>query len=164
LPRTVASEVIPRVRVVRGRRTCCTGDAMSQRFGSFAEFYPFYLGEHRSRANRRLHFAALLAATLTLAAAAVTLTWWPVPVAPAVAKLSAPAAPREDRPMPTRGSQFAGVSVAIITPFRGGAVDYDELNRLVDWHVEQGTDGLVPCGTTGESPTLDHAENDRVIA
>jgi 4-hydroxy-tetrahydrodipicolinate synthase len=66
--------------------------------------------------------------------------------------------------MPTRGIRFAGVSVALVTPFRNGAVDYAELDRLVDWHVEQGTDGLVPCGTTGESPTLDHAENDRVIA
>ena len=58
--------------------------------------------------------------------------------------------------MPTRGARFAGMSVAIVTPFRNGAVDYAELDRLVDWHVEQGTDGLVPCGTTGESPTLDH--------
>src|SRR5438874_3748224 len=66
--------------------------------------------------------------------------------------------------MPSRGVRFAGMSVAIVTPFCGAAVDYDELNRLVDWHAEQGTDGLVPCGTTGESPTLDHAENDRVIA
>jgi 4-hydroxy-tetrahydrodipicolinate synthase len=56
------------------------------------------------------------------------------------------------------------MSVAIVTPFRDGRVDYAELDRLVDWHVEEGTDGLVPCGTTGESPTLDHAENDRVIA
>src|SRR5437764_2004798 len=66
--------------------------------------------------------------------------------------------------MPTRGARFAGMSVALVTPFRDGAVDYAELNRLVDWHVEQGTDALVPCGTTGESPTLDHAENDNVIA
>src|ERR1700676_1846684 len=66
--------------------------------------------------------------------------------------------------MPTRGASFAGMSVAIVTPFRGGAVDFAELDRLVDWHVEQGTAGLVPCGTTGESPTLDHAENDAVIA
>ncbi|MFO0810395.1 MAG: 4-hydroxy-tetrahydrodipicolinate synthase [Gemmataceae bacterium] len=67
--------------------------------------------------------------------------------------------------MPTRGSRFAGVSVAIVTPFKlTGDVDYDDLNRLVDWHVAQGTDALVPCGTTGESPTLDHAENDKVIA
>jgi 4-hydroxy-tetrahydrodipicolinate synthase len=66
--------------------------------------------------------------------------------------------------MPTRGAAFAGVSVAIVTPFKDGAVDYAELDRLVDWHVEQGTDGLVPCGTTGESPTLEHDEHDRVIA
>src|SRR3954453_4148412 len=66
--------------------------------------------------------------------------------------------------MPTRGARFAGMSVAIVTPFRDGAVDYAELNRLVDWHVEQGTDALVPTGTTGESPTLDHAEHDRVTA
>ena len=64
----------------------------------------------------------------------------------------------------TRGELFAGVTVAIVTPFRGGEIDWDDLGRIVDWHVEQGTDGLVPCGTTGESPTLDHAENDRVIA
>src|SRR5438105_13467803 len=66
--------------------------------------------------------------------------------------------------MPSRGARFAGMTVAIVTPFRNGAVDYAELDRLVDWHVDQGTDGLVPCGTTGESPTLDHAEKDRVIA
>jgi 4-hydroxy-tetrahydrodipicolinate synthase len=64
----------------------------------------------------------------------------------------------------TRGEQFAGLSVAIITPFKNGEVDYAELNRLIDWHVEQGTDCLVPCGTTGESPTLDHEEHERVVA
>jgi 4-hydroxy-tetrahydrodipicolinate synthase len=64
----------------------------------------------------------------------------------------------------TRGEQFAGLSVAIVTPFRNGDVDYAELNKLVDWHVEQGTDCLVPVGTTGESPTLDHEEHERVIA
>src|SRR5436309_16021274 len=66
--------------------------------------------------------------------------------------------------MPTRGARFGGVSVGLITPVRGGQVDFDELNRLVDWHVEQGTDALVPTGTTGESPTLDHAEHDHVTA
>lgn len=66
--------------------------------------------------------------------------------------------------MATKGEQFAGVSVALITPFRGGDLDIDALKRLVDWHVEQGTDCLVPVGTTGESPTLDHAEHERVIA
>ena len=64
----------------------------------------------------------------------------------------------------TRGEKFAGLSVAIVTPFRNGDVDYAELNKLVDWHVEQGTDCLVPVGTTGESPTLDHEEHERVIA
>ena len=64
----------------------------------------------------------------------------------------------------TRGEKFAGLSVAIVTPFRSGDVDYDELNKLVDWHVSQGTDCLVPVGTTGESPTLDHEEHERVIA
>src|SRR4029077_6974276 len=71
---------------------------------------------------------------------------------------------RERPTMRTKGEQFAGVSVAVITPFRNGEVDYDALTRLVKWHVEQGTDGLVPVGTTGESPTLDHEEHERVIA
>jgi 4-hydroxy-tetrahydrodipicolinate synthase len=64
----------------------------------------------------------------------------------------------------TKGEQFAGVTVALVTPFRGGDVDYDALARLVDWHAEQGTDCLAPVGTTGESPTLDHDEHERVIA
>src|SRR5438105_7311383 len=70
----------------------------------------------------------------------------------------------ENRPMSTKGEQFAGVTVALITPFRNGEIDFAELNRLVDWHVEQGTDCLSPVGTTGESPTLDHEEHERVIA
>jgi 4-hydroxy-tetrahydrodipicolinate synthase len=64
----------------------------------------------------------------------------------------------------TRGEKFAGLSVAIVTPFRNGEIDYAELGKLVDWHVEEGTDCLVPVGTTGESPTLDHEEHERVIA
>ncbi len=64
----------------------------------------------------------------------------------------------------TKGEQFAGVTVALITPFRNGDVDFAALRRLVDWHVEQGTDGLAPAGTTGECPTLDHEEHERVIA
>src|SRR5881628_2535265 len=63
-----------------------------------------------------------------------------------------------------RGSQFAGLTVALVTPFKGGDIDFDELGRLVDWHIEQGTDCLAPVGTTGESPTLDHEEHERVIA
>ncbi len=66
--------------------------------------------------------------------------------------------------MKTKGEQFAGVTVALITPFRDGEIDFSELNGLVDWHVQQGTDCLSPVGTTGESPTLDHDEHERVIA
>ena len=54
--------------------------------------------------------------------------------------------------------------MALITPFRRGEVDFDALKRLVDWHIEQGTNCLAPVGTTGESPTLDHEEHERVIA
>ncbi len=64
----------------------------------------------------------------------------------------------------TKGEQFAGLTVALVTPFRNGEIDFDELKRLVDWHIEQGTDCLSPVGTTGESPTLDHEEHERVIA
>jgi 4-hydroxy-tetrahydrodipicolinate synthase len=64
----------------------------------------------------------------------------------------------------SKGEQFAGLTVALVTPFRDGAVDFAALRRLVDWHVEQGTDCLAPVGTTGESPTLDHEEHERVIA
>lgn len=66
--------------------------------------------------------------------------------------------------MASRGDQFTGVTVALVTPFRNGEIDFEELGRLVDWHVEQGTDCLAPVGTTGESPTLDHDEHERVIA
>jgi 4-hydroxy-tetrahydrodipicolinate synthase len=66
--------------------------------------------------------------------------------------------------MATKGEMFAGLSVALITPFKQGQVDYDALRKLVDWHVAEGTDCLVPCGTTGESPTLDHDEHEKVIA
>src|SRR5436309_9906980 len=66
--------------------------------------------------------------------------------------------------MATKGEMFAGLTVAIITPFKDGQVDYPTLRKLVDWHVEQGTDCLAPCGTTGESPTLDHEEHEKVVA
>src|SRR5438105_1893192 len=71
---------------------------------------------------------------------------------------------RESQRMRTKGEAFAGVTVALVTPFRNGEIDFDDLNRLVDWHIEQGTDCLSPVGTTGESPTLDHDEHERVIA
>ena len=65
--------------------------------------------------------------------------------------------------MPSRGQMFAGCTVALVTPFRDGAVDYEALGSLVDWHVAQGTPILAPVGTTGESPTLSHDEHERVI-
>ena len=57
---------------------------------------------------------------------------------------------------------FNGSICALITPFRNGAVDEDRFASLVDWQIEQGTHGVVPCGTTGESPTLSHEEHRRV--
>ena len=58
---------------------------------------------------------------------------------------------------------FKGSMVALITPFRNGAVDEKTFQRFVDWQIGQGTHGVVPCGTTGESPTLSHAEHKRVV-
>jgi 4-hydroxy-tetrahydrodipicolinate synthase len=58
---------------------------------------------------------------------------------------------------------FTGVITALVTPFRNGAVDEEALRRLVDEQIGAGIDGLVPVGTTGESPTLDHEEHLRVI-
>ena len=58
---------------------------------------------------------------------------------------------------------FTGSLVALITPFKNEAVDEDAFLSLVDWQINQGTHGLVPCGTTGESPTLGHHEHRRVI-
>ena len=57
---------------------------------------------------------------------------------------------------------FKGSIVALITPFRDGKVDEKAFQSLVEWQIDQGTDGLVPVGTTGESPTLSHAEHRRV--
>jgi 4-hydroxy-tetrahydrodipicolinate synthase len=58
---------------------------------------------------------------------------------------------------------FHGSIVALITPFRNGSIDEPALQSLVEWHIEQGTHGLVPVGTTGESPTLSHQEHGRVV-
>lgn len=58
---------------------------------------------------------------------------------------------------------FRGSIVALVTPFRNNAVDEKALQDLVEWHIGEGTHGFVPTGTTGESPTLSHAEHDRVI-
>ncbi len=58
---------------------------------------------------------------------------------------------------------FTGAITALVTPFRNGAVAYDQLRQLVDWQIKQGISGLVPVGTTGESITLDHHEHMDVI-
>ncbi|MEM1210600.1 MAG: 4-hydroxy-tetrahydrodipicolinate synthase, partial [Planctomycetota bacterium] len=56
-----------------------------------------------------------------------------------------------------------GAMTALVTPFRDGAVDHDRLRQNIDFQIEHGIDGLVPVGTTGESPTLSHEEHDAVI-
>jgi 4-hydroxy-tetrahydrodipicolinate synthase len=58
---------------------------------------------------------------------------------------------------------FAGSLVALITPFKNGSVDEKGFEKFVGWQIKEGTDGLVPCGTTGESPTLSMDEHKRVI-
>ena len=66
--------------------------------------------------------------------------------------------------MSTRAEQFAGLSVAIVTPFRDGKIDFDRLEEHVEFQVEAGTTCLCPAGTTGESPTLSHEEHEQVIS
>ena len=58
---------------------------------------------------------------------------------------------------------FTGSYTALLTPFRNGEVDYDAYRKLVDFQIDNGTHGLVPVGTTGESPTLSHEEHKKVI-
>jgi 4-hydroxy-tetrahydrodipicolinate synthase len=58
---------------------------------------------------------------------------------------------------------FQGSIVAMVTPFRNGKVDEPKVRELVEFHVTHGTDAIVPCGTTGESPTLSHDEHKRVV-
>ena len=53
---------------------------------------------------------------------------------------------------------------ALVTPFRNGALDLDTLKKLVEWQIEQGSHGLAPVGTTGESPTLSHEEHETSIS
>ena len=59
---------------------------------------------------------------------------------------------------------FKGSLPAMVTPFNNGEVDVKGLRKLVNWHIEQGSHGLVPVGTTGESPTLTHAEHEQVVS
>jgi len=58
---------------------------------------------------------------------------------------------------------FAGVYVALVTPFKNGKVDMDKYRELIEFQAESGTAGIVPCGTTGESSTLSHEEHEAVI-
>lgn len=66
--------------------------------------------------------------------------------------------------MPTKGRMFAGCTVALVTPFKDGELDVEGLKRSIEWQIAQGTPVLSPVGTTGESPTLSHAEHERIIA
>jgi 4-hydroxy-tetrahydrodipicolinate synthase len=66
--------------------------------------------------------------------------------------------------MPTRSEDFAGLSVAMITPFRNGQVDVDSLQRQVEFQIAAGTTCVCPVGTTGECPTLSFPEHERVIS
>ena len=66
--------------------------------------------------------------------------------------------------MTTKGEAFAGLSVALTTPFNESGVDYAVLKAQVEFQIEAGTTGLCPVGTTGECPTLSHDEHERVIA
>lgn len=66
--------------------------------------------------------------------------------------------------MPRKGEQFAGLTVAMVTPFREGRIDEVALRQAVEFQIAAGTDCLCPVGTTGECPTLSHEEHERVIA
>jgi len=63
----------------------------------------------------------------------------------------------------TERLKLEGSMVALVTPFVNGEIDFDALGRLIEYQLDNGTQGLVPCGSTGESPTLTHEEHDRVI-
>jgi 4-hydroxy-tetrahydrodipicolinate synthase len=65
--------------------------------------------------------------------------------------------------MSRKGEEFAGLTVALVTPFRGGELDEPALRKLVEYHIEVGTDCISPVGTTGECPTLSHEEHEQVI-
>ncbi|MGD9918223.1 MAG: 4-hydroxy-tetrahydrodipicolinate synthase [Paenirhodobacter sp.] len=58
---------------------------------------------------------------------------------------------------------FKGSFPALVTPFKNGEVDWDTLKKLVEWHIAEGSNGIVPVGTTGESPTLSHEEHNEVV-
>ncbi|MCC2096421.1 MAG: 4-hydroxy-tetrahydrodipicolinate synthase [Hyphomicrobiales bacterium] len=62
-----------------------------------------------------------------------------------------------------KGAALKGWMTALVTPFKNGAFDEAAFRKLVSWQIEEGIQGLVPCGTTGESPTLSHAEHRKVV-
>src|SRR5262245_15229031 len=66
--------------------------------------------------------------------------------------------------MATRGEAFAGLTVAMVTPFRDGQIDFARIKEQVEFQVQAGTTCVCPAGTTGECPTLSHDEHDAVIA
>jgi 4-hydroxy-tetrahydrodipicolinate synthase len=69
----------------------------------------------------------------------------------------------DPRSMSTKGEAFAGLSVALVTPFKNGDVDYDAFRAQIEFQIAAGTNCVCPVGTTGESPTLTHPEHERVI-
>jgi 4-hydroxy-tetrahydrodipicolinate synthase len=97
--------------------------------------------------------------TSRAAAARNTQTWqWPgLPLGSARFRRGATQSDKKERVM------FKGSMPALVTPFKDGALDIETLHALVDWQIEEGSTGIVPVGTTGESPTLSHAEHDRVV-
>jgi len=68
-----------------------------------------------------------------------------------------------DEPLSKGGKMFTGLYVAMVTPFKEGKVNEEKLREMVRFHIESGTDGLVPCGTTGENPTFTWEEHFRVV-
>ena len=66
--------------------------------------------------------------------------------------------------MAAKGEAFAGLSVALVTPFKDGEVDYDCMREQIEFQITAGTNCLCPVGTTGESPTLSHEDHEKVIA
>src|SRR5688500_1761465 len=68
-------------------------------------------------------------------------------------------------PVPTlpRNSMFKGSIPALVTPSRNGSIDEDAFRAFIDWQIREGSSGVVPVGTTGESPTLSHEEHRRVV-
>src|SRR4029079_19415727 len=69
----------------------------------------------------------------------------------------------ESRNAMTAKTRFRGSFTALVTPSKNGSVDEKAFRELVDWEIAEGTNGLVPVGTTGESPTLTHQEHEQVV-